>query len=162
MWVIAHSGRLPAFYSFIKGFGGIKKAWEPIAGAIFMDVHKRITPPQDLNRVFVFKGSVEVDDKLFAVAVDEGVYPQNARYPIVDGRVDFSPSEMALPSQIRKEWLSAIGGEQGIADGNGIYFAGNLTAGVIMAEKIREMRREGLIIERIGDNLRMWLLAHGK
>ena len=98
----------------------------------------------------------------FPIAVDEGVYPENTRYPLERGRVIFPQSEVDLSSSIRDVWLEAIGGEQGVADGNGLYFGGLVTFGRIQAAKKKESMREGGIVEGAGDRVRSWAVRHSK
>jgi hypothetical protein len=54
----------------------------------------------------------------------KGVYPVHNRYPVKGGRVVFPESEKTSPGSIREKPLGAIGGETGVAVGNGLYFAG--------------------------------------
>jgi|GEM_PF-6231653 len=157
MWVAAHSGRLPAFYAFVKGFAGVDPAWAPIAETLFRDVHQRITPADELRARPQpdFMGAVKINGGEFPLALDPGVYPPHARYPVNRGVVDMPQSELSLPAAIRERWLETIGGYGGLADGNGLYFAGVLNYGRIREAKRREQRRQGgSALKRLGERVR--------
>lgn len=124
MWVAMHSGRLVPFYMIPKLVGGIAPSWEPIAQAIFGDAHERITPPEDLRGGPVPRGTRLIHGKFIPVALDRGVYRPHTRYPVVGGKVVLSRSEALLSPAVRATWLDVMGGEEGIAAGNGLYFGG--------------------------------------
>ena len=162
MWVFAHSGRFTPFYAFVKSFEGVDTSAGPIAETVIADVHRRITPADDLSGRSgpEFKGIVQTNGAAFPIAVDRRVYPEHTRYPVKGDQVNFPQSELNLPSSIREVWLDAIGGEKGVAEGNGIYFGGLVTLGKIRAAKKREEQREGGRLERAGDWLRGRVVSH--
>lgn len=161
MWAFAHSGRLAAFHSFVRSFGGAPETSAPIAKSIIMDVHKRITPQEDLSRVLDFRGMMEVNATPFAIAADVGVYPAHTRYPMRDGKVVLPQSEVNLPKEVIEAWLDAIGGEEGVAAGNSLYFGGMVTLNRIRAAKSHEKRRQRGgqgTIESALDNFRSFIV----
>ncbi len=162
MWAAAHSGRFTPFYAFVKGFGGVDPAWDPVAQAIFQDVHRRITPASELERrgVPISAGVVRANGGQFPIAVDREVYPPHTRYPTRNGKIDFPQSEVDLPSSIRDVWLDTIGREKGVAAGNALYFGGMVTLGKIQQAKKKERIKEGGGVERAGDSLRSFLVRH--
>lgn len=163
MWAFAHSGRLSAFYPFAKSFGSVPAESAPIAEAAIRDVHKRITPPEELgNRELEFIGVRRVNGGMFPLAVDHGVYPPHNRYPIVDGRPVLSQKEVNLSSGVKDAWFEAIGGEKGLAEGNSLYFGGLVTFGGIREAKRREKEREGSALFNLGDRTRGWLVRMSK
>ena len=166
MWVAAHSGRFTPFYAFARGFAGIDPAWDPIAQAIFRDVHKRITPPEELvdRPDPVARGAVQVNGGKFPLALDDGVYPLHTRYPVKNGVVEFPVSEVDLHSSMQEVWLREIGGQEGVAGGNGLYFGGIVNLGRIREAKKREKQREREVgnLEMTGDKVRGWLVKRGK
>lgn len=166
MWVAAHSGRFTPFYAFARGFAGIDPAWDPIAQAIFRDVHKRITPPEELvdRPQPVERGAVQVNGGKFPLALDEGVYPLHTRYPVKNGVVEFPVSEADLHSSMQEVWLREIGGQEGVAAGNGLYFGGIVNLGRIREAKKKEKQRErkGGNLERTGDKVRSWFIKREK
>jgi|GEM_PF-2882969 len=164
MWAAAHSGKFTPFYSFVKGLGGVDPSWDPIAQEIFRDVHRRITPNEELASRGdpVPKGVVQVNGGKFPIALDRGVYPDYARYPEKNGKIDFPQSELGLSSSIRQVWIDEIEGEQGVRAGNGLYFGGLVTLGKIREAKKKEKQREGGVLERAGDRARSWIVRHTK
>lgn len=154
LWVAAHSGRFVPFYSFATYLNGIDPSWLPIAQAITLDVHKRITPAEELSRGEPIAEVKQVNGHQFAVAADRGVYPPHNRYPEKNGRIVFPQREQNLSSSIWQAWLDVIGGDTGIIAGNGLYFVGCCGFGNILAAKKRERQKAGRLLERLDKHIR--------
>lgn len=165
MWAFAHSGRFTPFYAFVKGLGGVGEEQQPVADAIIGDVHQRITSPDDqaVRGKPLSRGVIRVNGGSFPIAADRQVYPANTRYPVKDGKVLLSQSEIDLPTSIRQVWLDMLGGEEGVAQGNGLYFGGLVTFGRIQDAKKREKEREGGgVMERTGNWLRQSIISRDR
>ena len=162
MWAAAHSGRFAPFYAFVKGFRGIDPSSDPVAQAIFQDVHNRITPNEELVRRGrpEARGVVQVNGGKFPIAVDHEVYPPHTRYPVRSGSVAFPLREKNLPGSIRETWLETIGGEEGVMAGNGLYFGGLVTIRKIREAKKKEKLRDGKVgrADRAAGKLRNLLI----
>lgn len=163
MWVAAHSGRLSAFRAFVRSFGSVPAMLEndKIGEAIILNAHEKITPGKDRGkRNLTFLGRTTANERRIFVAKDEGVYPEENRYPIDQGgKVILPEFEQALPLSTIEPWHKAIGGDTGIGEGNGLYFVGLLTPFEIGAAKFSETSKERSSIRKIGDKIRNKLLA---
>ncbi|MBU1616384.1 MAG: hypothetical protein KKF06_01210 [Candidatus Margulisbacteria bacterium] len=145
MWVAAHSGRFPVWHAFQRGFGSVRNPEQnrELAGQIIHDIHQRITPEAEVkSRQLSYVGPIDSGDKELIAAVDVGVYPPANRYASENNRVVFSQDEHRLPRKTFEPWLKAIGGEEGIINGNALYMLGQLDPMIILRAKIREEARD--------------------
>jgi len=120
LWVVAHSGKFPVYEAFTRSFdleGFNFSNPDPLRAGIILDADKRITLPSE-------RATRSLDLNTF---VDHGVYTENTRYPVDgDGRIVF-PVDESSEGQVFYDWLGAIGGEEGLREGNGLYFIGKVT-----------------------------------
>jgi hypothetical protein len=161
MWACAHSGRYTPFYAYVKGFADVPEGWDQIPAAMFADVHRRITPAAEITARGMpqFRGIQRVNGGCFPIAMDPGVYEPRTRYAVRDGQVQFPASEKEHSSPvIRQAWLDAIGGEEGVANGNSLYFGGLVNIWriykAIMRERAQEQTGLAGLLERGAERVR--------
>jgi len=161
MWVLCHTGRIPAAHQFLTSF----KVFDP-----------RIEQSQEIVETVVKDADQKIsgdrgERQLYPVApyawCDEGAYPPKNRYLVgPDKEVDIPKREQRLSTYpIVMGILGGTGskndkkkiksGKEGLKNGNSGYFVGLLNLGRIEAAKRKErQKRGGGPLEQFGDSIR--------